>query len=252
MALKLRWITAGVLVPGMTSTGLAAALYDGSLGTSPVAQGYFSYGAAHPAGIYYTQDANAVELNSTGNMAIQSGFENYTQTLTGLKNPSFPTLNASTGYTISIDMQTVAENHEVDDRAGFNLIAISSNDMGIALGFWPGTIFAQNADFASVGESTSFDTTAAITQYDLTVSGSSYTLSTGNTTLLSGALRAYSTSADPGFVLLPNFVFFGDDTGGADGDTLVSGLAVSVPEPASASLLLLGGVAGLARRRVRR
>jgi len=248
MDLNFRWLAASVLALATYSTGFSAVLYDGSLGTSPAAQGYFSYGAA-PLGKYYTQNPTSVELNSTSNVSVQSGFQNYNPQLTGLQNSSFPTLDSSAGYTVSIDMQTISENHgDVDDRAGFNLIAVSSNDMGIALGFWPGTIFAQNADF-SYGESASFDTTAAITRYNLSVSGSSYTLSTGSTTLLNGSLRAYSDSSDPSFVVLPNFVFFGDDTGAASGDDIVSRLAVTVPEPGAISLLVAGSVLGLSRRR---
>lgn len=250
MVMKFGWFGAAVLAWATTSVSWAAVLYDGSMGTSPAAQGYFSYGSAHPTGTYFTQNPGSIELNSTSIITIQSGFQNYTPSLTGLENPAFPTLDSSTGYTVSVNMQTVSENHAVDDRAGFNLIAISANETGIALGFWPGSIFAQNADF-SAGESASFDTTAAITQYDLSVTGSSYALSTGSTTLLSGPLRSYSDSSDPSFIVLPNFVFFGDDTGGAGGDTIVSRLAVTVPEPASASLLLLGGVFGLARGRSR-
>ena len=226
-------------------------LYDGALGTAPNAQGFLSYGAV-PSGPFFATGPTSVTLNSSSSSAIYSGFTNYNLLLTGPLNAGFPVLNRAAGFTVSVDMRTVLESHNTNDRAGFSLIALGSDHVGIEIGFWGDTVWAQNGiggqfkHSPNPTESTAFDTTATIARYNLTILGNTYTLTTGATTLLSGPVQDYSAlPANPPVYGLPNFLFIGDDTSSASGGTEVSRLAVAtgavgVPLPAAI------GPAGLA------
>jgi hypothetical protein len=173
-------------------------------------------------------------------------------------NSSFPILERQAGYNLSftakMDSQT---NNGMNGplRAGFNLLVISSDQMGIEIGFRnPNTqnqtpdIFSQdNASFNAIGEINS-DLGGILnnfTTYDLQVSGDQYRLSTGSTLLLNGNLRNYSSSVGFGSAVYrtPNFLFLGDNTTSAGGTTQLQSLNVTnVPEP----LTILGSVGAIA------
>ncbi len=236
----------GMALPLTVSAAQTVTLYNGALGTDPVAQGNLAYGSL-PSGTYYTVGSTSMTLDSTSSAAIHSGFSNFGST----NFASFPNLGESPGYTVTLDMQTLTETHNAgSSRAGFSLIALSSDLQGIEIGFWDDEVFSQNSNFTQ-GETDTFDTTAALTQYNLTIQGTSYTLSAGGTTLLTGALRNYSgAGVIPNVYAIPNFIFIGDDTTEAAGSTVVSSLSVAVPEPMSLGLFSLYA-AGLLRRRGR-
>ncbi len=44
-------------------------------------------------------------------------------------------MDRTTGYTLSFDLQVGSESHVSNDRAGFSVIALSSDLQGIELGF---------------------------------------------------------------------------------------------------------------------
>ena len=160
------------------------------------------------------------------------------------------TLDRSSGYQVTFDLQLAAESHSSNDRAGLSVIVLGSDHMGIELGFWTplgspvNEVWAQNAGFTH-GEGAVFDTTQR-TLYTLTVSGNSYDLTAGGTQLITGALRDYSGFGLP--YTLPDFIFVGDDTFSADASTRFFAATVDTPEPAS---FVLGGllVAGMVLRR---
>ncbi|MEA5618814.1 ExeM/NucH family extracellular endonuclease [Cronbergia sp. UHCC 0137] len=177
------------------------------------------------------------------NTAVYAGFGRVTNPLPGNitlpqgvtydQSLSLP-LDATNGYTLSFTAQILSEVHNPDDRngdtkddrAGFSVIAIGNDPTkSIELGFFQNQIFAQEggtgANLFTQAESINFDTTQ-LTNYYLTVLGSTYTLravSGANTATLTGQLRDYTASQvsllglDPYEV--PNSLFFGDSTASA-------------------------------------
>lgn len=218
--------------------GASVLMYDGSLGTAPGAQGYLTYGSylTNPlvsAGDNYTIGAASVTLDSTSDSTIHSGFSDFNGLVTSVSN-----LDRSTGFSVNLTMRTISESH-TGDRAGFNLVALSSDHMGVEIAFWPDEIWAQNSDFTKAAgtEDATFDTTASLKTYTLNINGSDYTLLQNGVGLLSGSLRDYS-SYNPVYGI-DNLIFLGDDTTSAAGATEVSQLS-AVPEPAP--IVLLGAV----------
>jgi hypothetical protein len=225
---------------GATVQLAATTLYDGGLGTTPDHQGWIyltdplSGAAASQAasGGVTTLDSIAVTAEKAGDF----GF-------------GLATLDRSTGYTVSLTLKLDSETHTRADRAGFSLIALSSDHHGVELGFWTDQVWAQNAGFTH-GESASFATTSASVRYDLTISGSTYSLSVGGASLLNGTLRDYSASGAP--YTQNNLLFFGDDTSEAAAKAEVANVTFQpVPEPGPLALLALGTAAGWWRFRQR-
>jgi hypothetical protein len=231
--MKLSLILLGVLC---SSSATAAVLYDGALGTSPVDQG-LPY-ASVPFVNYYATAGGITTLDTSADNTIYAGF--VTQ--------SADALDRTAGYTVRFDIRVASGEFASASRAGFSVIALSSDGKGIELGFHPNAIFAQGDSPLFVrAEEAAFDTTAAMTRYDLEILGDTYTLKADGVTTLTGALRDYSAftgTIDP--YETPNFLFFGDDTTSARGRTEIRYLATIVPEPVS---IALAGLALLVRRR---
>jgi hypothetical protein len=186
-------------------------LYDATLGGLPATQGLFYQGLFASE----TLTPTGTILNSSANKAFQAGYT--------AKIGALPALDRERGYTLNFRLALTAEDHagsdrnndQIDDRAGFSLILLASDLRGIELGFWQNRIWAQAAGGAGDGalftqaEGVEFDTTTE-QDYLLMILGERYTLSSGNTTLLTGALRDYSSFGAP--YTLPNFLFLGDNT----------------------------------------
>ncbi|WP_428938777.1 choice-of-anchor Y domain-containing protein [Fontivita pretiosa] len=220
---------------------LGVTLYDGAAGTSPQSQGWLSYYSLPGTGVQ-TVAGGKTTYDSTASASERGGFSSHT-ILGTLVNTAFPTLDRSVGYTVSIDLKLLSETHASNDRAGFSIIAISSDLQGIELGFWTNEIWAQSGPSFTHAEGVAANTTAANTTYDLTIQGSNYSLLANGTPILSGLLRNYSSFGLP--YNLPSYLFIGDDTGSAAGAFEFSRLAVAaVPEPTTslfvAAAVLLG------------
>lgn len=215
----------------ITSSAMGAVLYDGSLGTSPVDQG-LPY-ASIPFQNYYSTAGGMTTLDTSADNAIYAGF------VTQSAQP----LDRAAGYTVRFDVRVASSDFANASRAGFSVIALSSDGKGIELGFHSNTIFAQGDSPLFVrAEEAVFDTAAAMTRYDLEVLGDTYTLKANGVSRLTGALRDYSAFAGPiDPYETPNFLFFGDDTTSARGRTEISYIATVVPEPAALSGLCLFG-----------
>ncbi len=225
--------------------------YDGT--DQPVTPNNFSPKYLESFGV--TQAYSGANLATNFTAIVQGGY------LSNLANPDFPILDRAAGYTLSFTVEIVSESHSSADRAGFSVIAVSS-DVGagvlssIELGFQDGLIFAQSSSpLFTAAESTAFDPVGVgFVDYDLTIFGSGYELFANGSSILSGSLRDYT--AFGGFIdpyETSNFVFFGDDTTSAQANTNLRRVALTtaVPEPATWTFLTLGLAAITLRRRRR-
>ena len=233
-----RSLAAMVIGLRLAAPASAVTLYDGAAGTAPDAQGWLSYYSVPGTGIK-TVGGGKTTYDSTASASEHGGFSSHTIFGT-LANPSFPTMDRSTGYTVSIDLKQLSESHTSTDRAGLSVIAISSDLKGIELGFWQNEIWAQSGPGFTHAEGFAYDTTAANRTYDLAISGSNYTLWADGSQILNGALRDYSSFGTP--YNLSNLLFVGDDAGSAQAAFEFSRLAVTVPEPVSLMPLMLIGM----------
>lgn len=211
-------------------------LYDGSAGggtQTPDQQGFLYLTLPiSPTGSTQEASNGVTTLDTTGAAGDHAGYFN--------RSDRTPTLDRTTGYTVTFSVQVVAENHSSANRAGFSVIVLSSDKKGIELGFWNNEIWAQNdaqtGGLFTHGEGSAFDTTASLRLYELVIHGTNYTLFSGGTTILSGNVRDYTSfQGFPDPYEAPNFIFLGDDTTSAAAQIRLSQVAVLVPAAASAT-----------------
>ena len=242
------WI-AGASVLAIPRLMTAATLYDGSVGNLPSDQSLAYQVNPSPGSAAQTQLGNGVRLNTTAATSDMAGYFG----IFGV-NPVMPVMDRSIGFTVTFDLQLVSESHGNANRSGLSVIALGSDKKGIELGFWANEIWAQaDLQIFTHAEGATFDTISALLRYDLTISGNSYTLMQGASTVLTGAVRDYSAI---GFFpyTQQNFLFVGDDTTSASGSYDFAYMAVTaVPEPGTLSLGLggFGVLAGVAWRKRR-
>lgn len=112
----------------------------------------------------------------------------------------------------------------VGDRAGFSVLVLSDDTLGIELGFWPDQVWAQEDGAAEPpagtlftrAEHAGFDAASTLVACTLAVRGDSYALSSGGEPILRGWPRDYGAFEGPvNPYRTPNLVFLGDDTGSA-------------------------------------
>src|SRR3954454_4104234 len=137
-AVLLAFVLTTTLVSGSRADSL---LYDGSLNTTPNSQGWF-YGTDS---LLATQSAagGVTTFSTTAASSIRAGYS----TLNPITNqvlPGMPILDRAGGYTVQFDVKLDSESHASNDRAGFSLIALSSDSKGIELGFWTNQVWAQS------------------------------------------------------------------------------------------------------------
>jgi len=231
--------------------GNQTVLYDPATGTIP-----------NPASLIFTAVPPAVtplfgggvtNVNTTLNSGILAGFT--TNPLLGL------VLDRAAGYTLSFAAQVLTEAREAtanknndgkDDRAGFSVLVISSDNRAIELGFWTDRIWAQDDGTTQTNPSLEPDTapndnfrtlftqaefnntvnTTVLTNYDLVVQGNLYTLFANGTEVLSGRLRDYTAFAGPiDPYQTPNLIFFGDNTPSANASFSLGRVAVTPNAP---------------------
>ncbi|MBD2388714.1 PEP-CTERM sorting domain-containing protein [Cylindrospermum sp. FACHB-282] len=268
-------ITVGLtlLMTANPSEAVSITLYDGASNVTPDQYNSPSPWLNFASTTNGTQSVSGgvttlnTDLSTTSN-GIYAGYSNYNATVAGSTtspfftitpttpvNSSFPSLDRNAGYTLSF---TVKINSQFNNgtnganRAGFSIIVLSSDKQGIELGFRDTEIFAQNnSSFNGGGEQIGSLSTllGSLTTYDLTVSGNSYTLTSGSTSLLSGSLRDYTAAT--GFAgdiyRTSNFIFLGDDTTSARANISLANVSLTVPdqvpEPTTipGMVLLVGG-----------
>ncbi len=235
-------VIVGVMASAWGGTATATVLYDGALGTAPETQGWLAFGELGGTASRVTA-GGATTFSTTSNSTIQAGYSNYAG-LT-LVNPAFPQLDRVAGYTVTLDMQVLSESHASANRSGVSLLVLSDDLLGIEVAFWEDEVWVQSGPDFLHAEGASFDTTAAMTRYDLTILGGGYSITADGNPLLVGSLRDYSSFGFP--YSLSNYLFLGDNTTSASGSFEVEQLAV-VPEP---SIGLVTTVCALALLRLR-
>ncbi len=241
-----------MLLMGNRSMAGVITLYNGASGVTPnqynAPSQWLNFGS--PNGGTQSFSGGLTNLNTSFSNNIYAGYSNYNVgaiaspsviTPTTLVNTSFPSLDRNAGYNLSF---TVRINSQVNDgtnganRAGFSVIALSSDQQGIEIGFRNTDIFSQvNSSFNSISPAEQITGVSSflsnLTTYDLNVSGNNYTLTTGATTLLSGLLRNYTTASGFGSDIYKtsNFVFLGDDTTSARANIDLQSITLNTNTP---------------------
>ena len=250
--MKLLWtsaIASTVFFAGtMSANAIAVTLYDGNLAPFPDSQGELtssticaapfksgpcSGGSSFSIGsISQSPVTGGVKVDTNAANAIYSGYANYNPIpIPSYVNPlniSANTLNQTTGYTLNfranLDSTINVSDLVIKPRAVFSVIAISSDLMGIEIGFLPSSIFAQSASFLAPAQVSSTIITSVTTDYSLVIFNNTYALSSGATPIISGALQSYNFNPAVNIPPLlfnpyqtPSFIFFGDDTSEASG-----------------------------------
>jgi hypothetical protein len=199
-------------------------LYNAALGGTPDTQGKLAFRAAPGALATQAFADGCTILDSQASQIDAAGYFADPRTL--------PALDRQRGYALQFAVQVVEEYHAdsdkdgdgVGDRAGFSVIALSSDTKGIELGFWEDQIWAQEQGSAEPpagtlfthAESAPFDTASRTVAYTLAVRDDGYELSSDGSTVLRGQLREYTAFDGPvNPYRTPNFIFLGDDTGSA-------------------------------------
>jgi hypothetical protein len=206
------------------STSYTLTLYDAALGGTPETQGRLAYRDSRAAAATQSFIGGATTLDTMANQADAAGY---------FADPrALPALDRQRGYALRFRVQLLEEYHDdsdkdgdgVGDRAGFSVIALSSDTTGIEIGFWKDQVWAQQDGAAEPpagtlfthAEGAAFDTTSAMADYTLAVRGDEYELSGDGVLILRGRLRDYTSFEGPvNPYRTPNFLFLGDDTGSA-------------------------------------
>jgi Ca2+-binding RTX toxin-like protein/Tol biopolymer transport system component len=256
--------------------GGTTVLYDGSTYKLPSESGsalnapWFAYqNTTTFLGGTANQSATTGKTNLVTDNTAYAGYTNYgiasitPPTLSADPlNSTFPILDRSSGYVVSFTAQVISQtlassanknNDGKDDRAGFSVIALSSDKKGIELGFWTNRIWAQEDGTTQSNPSLEPDTsgnqyrtlftqaegfdfnTTSLVNYDLAILGDNYTLFANGNSILNGRLRDYTAFVPPtqfGFQMpdpyeKANFLFFGDNTPSAGANINLSRVAVT-------------------------
>lgn len=206
-------------------------LYNETLGNLPGDQGWFLYLTNSSSNATQTYvPAQGTELVTTN--GVSAGYFNKNPFFGTFINPAFPTLDRNIGFRISWDLLIHSETHPNPNRAGFSIIALSNDKLGIELGFWSNEIWAQSGSDFQHAEGVTFTTTNQ-THYDLTLQGSNYDLFANGVSIRTGPLRDYSMFGAP--YSYNNFLFLGDDTSTNDADITLGRVSLisAIPEPAT-------------------
>ena len=252
------------------ATDAQVVLFDAALGTAASAQGWPLI--ADPIvgnTVIETVGTGFTALDTTQPITDRGGYFSQDPVLGIFRHPNMPTIDRQLGYSIRFDLRIAEENHVMgpagddngdllEDRAGFAVIALSNDQLGIELSFWEDRIWAQEDDATdptllfTQAEGNGFDTTANMTGYDLRIWRDAYQLvyDGGVAPILAGRLRDYRNfmgSIDP--YEIPNFLFFGDNTTRGESSSELAYIAVDpLPSPCQdADALVAEIVAGTDR-----
>lgn len=215
-------------------------LYDAASGAIPAAGLLsftdFPFGTVAPI---YENQATVLDTTASGNETY-AGWVSTAESI-----PEFPLLDRIAGFQVNFSIQVENESHANNQRSGFNVIILGNDARGIELAFWTNEIWAQNDNVTgglfTHGEGAIFDT-SSFTNYQITFSADTYTLSANGTPILNGPLRDYSSfEGFPDPYQTPNFLFLGDNTTSAQarirlGHMSVRGTEATPCAPTSTSI----------------
>ena len=206
-------------------------LYDAASGAIPatglISFTDFPFGTAAPI---YENQATVLDTTTSGNETY-AGWVSTAESI-----PEFPLLDRIAGFQVNFSVQVENESHASNQRSGFNLIILGNDARGIELAFWGNEIWAQNDNVTgglfTHGEGAIFDT-SSFTNYQITFSADTYTLSANGTPILNGPLRDYSSfEGFPDPYQTPNFLFLGDNTTSAQARIRLGYISVTGTGPA--------------------
>jgi hypothetical protein len=205
-------------------------LYDGRLGGTPDQQG-LSFIALFTTAANQRFEDDRTMLDTFDVITDQAGYF----------GPSTLILDRQIGYDVTLSGQVLREAHNNRHRAGFSLLVVSDDLLGLELAFWEDEIWAQEGGSAALfthAEGVAYDTTAVDTVYELSVLGDEYTLRANDQDILTGQLRDYSAfEGFPDVYESPNLLFLGDNTRSARAETAISYVAVNSLTAATATPL---------------
>lgn len=224
--------TALYLSDATSSTGTKTlVLYDAASGAIPGAplMGFLGF-PQDAALLTYAGGATVMDTTTAGSDTYGGWVA------TGAASPGFPILDRTTGFQVNFTIQVEHESHTSSHRAGFSIIVLDKDARGIELAFWEDQIWAQSdsdtGGLFSHGEGVAFATGAGLAEYQVTISGDTYTLTADGEALLTGPLRDYSAfDGFPDPYETPNFLFLGDDTTSAQARIRLSFLSITGTEP---------------------
>lgn len=232
----------------------ANVLYNDTLNQRPSDQSWLAYADNQlfvGGTVSQAPTLAGVDLITAG--PLSAGYSNYFPPFptSSLKNPSFPVLDPGIGFSLTFELKVNSESHSDPDRAGFSVILLGSDMLGIEIGFWQNQIWAQEAGF-NQAESVSFDTVASEVEYELSIQNDNYTLKADGSTILDGFVRNYTAFNNPPYIL-SNYVFLGDNTSSAEANISLGQISLEiVPETSTYGLLLgLGALGGCLWRKIR-
>lgn len=212
-------------VANQASPSQTTILYDSNLGNLPDAQGFFF--VSNPFINPQASQTYSNGLTILNTMPVQSEMAGYF-----VRDGAVPALQRTQGFTFTFTIQIDEEAHASNDRAGFSVIVLSDDLLGIELGFWQDRIWAQEGgeppDLFTQAEGVEWDTTATLTTYHLTILSDTYTLLADQTPILTGPVRDYTAfegTLDP--YETPNFIFLGDNTSSARAQTRLAYMAIT-------------------------
>ncbi len=218
-------------LPAAVANAAETILYDGTAPTTlPGTQGWV-YVATPISAASATQTANGgfTTLDTTPDLAMGDMAGYFSEFPFSGSNPIVPVLDLLQGFRVTWDMRMDTENHTGTDRSGFSVIVISENPTkGLEIAFWEDEIWVQDdtPNLFTHGEGVAFDTTAAMTRYELRVLANDYVILADDRAILFGSMRDYTAfdsspvPFNPGFPYdRPSFLFFGDDT--SSGEAIV-------------------------------
>lgn len=221
----------------------AQVLYDPGLNSLPAAQGWL-YLTSPFVGALSTQSLAAgppawLVLDTTPDAGFTEKAGYF-----GVPHPLAMLLDRSAGFTLTLDLRLAAEAHAprddngdgLFDRAGFSVIVITHDLLGIELGWWPDRVWAYDDDLDgplelfTQAEGVGLDTAVRV-RYSLVIAGLSYSLRVrplsasgaalgpaAGEEILNGRLRDYRAfTGSPDVYEFPDFLFLGDDTSSAEG-----------------------------------
>lgn len=227
----------------------AVTLYDGSLGTTPNVQGWTYF---PDNGTFPLPPASVTMAATTGGTLLQTLSPNTDRA--GFFRSDI-SQNRNSGYTLRFNLRIDADDVNVgnNDRAGFSVIALSSDLQGIELAFWDDSVFAQSDSPLFTHAEEALLNTSTLREYALTIQGSNYSLTWPGGSGLSGVLRNYSAHSNAVYST-SNFLFLGDNTTSAGADIFLGNVEFqAIPEPGTWALgtMLLLGLGAVKMRRSR-